>query len=59
MKDFLEGYYLTERSVIPAIYGQASAFLQFARGDYATLQRYVATQVRGLELAKAYLRVRQ
>ncbi|OAV43363.1 isopentenyl-diphosphate delta-isomerase [Lewinella sp. 4G2] len=58
VKDFLEGYYLTERSVLPAIYGQASAFLKFAREDYATLQRYVATQIRGLELANAYLRIR-
>lgn len=58
VKSFLDGYYLTERSELPAVYGQASAFLKFARGDYHTLQRYVATQVRGLELAQAYLRPR-
>jgi isopentenyl-diphosphate delta-isomerase len=55
---FLDGYYLTELAHLPAIYGQASAFLRYARGDYAILRRYVATQVRGLELAKAYLRPR-
>ncbi|NJC27581.1 beta/alpha barrel domain-containing protein [Neolewinella antarctica] len=58
VRTFLDGYYLTERSTMPAIYGQASAFLKFAREDYALLQRYVATQIRGLELAHAYLRVR-
>lgn len=58
LRTFLDGYYLTEKSKLPAIYGQASAFLKYARKDYATLQRYVAGQVRGLELAKAYLRVR-
>ena len=55
---FLDGYYLTEISRLPAIYGQASAFLRYARADYATLQRYVASQLRGLELARAYLSVR-
>ncbi|MCX8210727.1 MAG: isopentenyl-diphosphate delta-isomerase [Lewinella sp.] len=58
LRTFLDGYYLTEKSNLPAIYGQASAFLKYARSDYATLQRYVTEQVRGLELAKAYLRPR-
>jgi len=58
VKSFLDGYYLTEKSELPAVYGQASAFLQYAREDYATLKRYVATQIRGLELARAYLRPR-
>ncbi|MEO0734531.1 MAG: isopentenyl-diphosphate delta-isomerase, partial [Bacteroidota bacterium] len=58
IKTFLDGYYLTERSVLPAVYGQASAFLRHARGDYAELQRYVSLQIRGLELARAYLRPR-
>lgn len=58
LRDFLDGYYLTEKSTLPAIYGQASAFLRHAREDYATLERYVTSQIRGLELAKAYLRVR-
>ncbi|MEL7161356.1 MAG: isopentenyl-diphosphate delta-isomerase [Bacteroidota bacterium] len=58
IKTFLDGYYLTERSVLPAVYGQASAFLRHARGDYAELQRHVSLQIRGLELARAYLRPR-
>ncbi len=58
VRNFLDGYYLTERSTIPAIYGQASAFLRYAREDYETLRRYVDTQIRGLELAHAYLRLR-
>ena len=58
VRDFLDGYYLTEKAALPAIYGQASAFLRHAREDYATLERYVTSQIRGLELAKAYLRVR-
>ena len=58
VRTFLDGYYLMNRAKLPAIYGQASAFLKYAREDYATLQRYVSLQIRGLELAHAYLRPR-
>lgn len=58
VRNFLDGYYLTESAHLPAIYGQASAFLRYARADYATLRRYVATQLRGYALAHAFLRVR-
>jgi isopentenyl-diphosphate delta-isomerase len=58
IQTFLDGYYLTERLHMPAIYGQASAFLRYARGDYEALQQYTAAQVRGLVLARTYLRPR-
>lgn len=58
VRNFLDGYYLTEIARLPAVYGQASAFLRYARGDYAELSAYVGTQLRGLELARAYLRPR-
>ncbi|MBP6826501.1 MAG: isopentenyl-diphosphate delta-isomerase [Saprospiraceae bacterium] len=59
VRDFLDGYYLLKKSVLPAVYGQASGFLKYARGDYAELRIFVEAQVRGLELANAYLRVKQ
>lgn len=58
VKDFLDGYYLTHKINAPAIYGQASAFLKYAQGDYQTLHDYVETQVKGLALAGAFLTVR-
>jgi isopentenyl-diphosphate Delta-isomerase len=58
VKSFLDGYYLINRSKIPAIYGQASAFLKYAREDYASLKSFLELQVRGLQLAYAFLRVR-
>ncbi|MEM9990169.1 MAG: isopentenyl-diphosphate delta-isomerase [Bacteroidota bacterium] len=58
VQNFLDGYYLTQKSTINSIYGQASAFLQHARADYASLRQYVAAQIRGLELANAFLRVK-
>lgn len=53
--DFLDGYYLTRKSVLPAVYGQASAFLRHAQDDYDSLRTFVRSQVRGLELANAFL----
>lgn len=59
VNDFLDGYYLVQRSLLPAVYGKASGFLRHARGEYSELKAYVERQVRGLELAYAFLRVRQ
>ncbi len=59
VRDFLDGYYLLRRSPLPSVYGQASGFLKYAREDYDSLHRYVEAQVRGLELAYAYLQVRE
>jgi len=58
VQDFLDGYFLIKKSAIPAVYGQASGFLKHARGEYAELQTFVQAQVRGLELAQAFLVVR-
>lgn len=58
VRDFLDGYYLIRQSALPAVYGQAAGFLQYARDDYQTLQAYVRAQVRGLALASAFLRVK-
>ncbi len=59
VKDFLDGYYLMNRLNLSSIYGQASGFLKHAQGDYEDLHAYVDAQVKGLNLAKAFLRIRQ
>lgn len=58
VKDFLDGYYLIHKIKYPAIYGQASSFLQPARDSYQALTQYVKTQIEGLEAAYAYLQLR-
>lgn len=58
IKSFLDGYYLTEKLNLPCVYGQASEFLKHARGEYEDLRLYVDSQVQGLELARAFLRVK-
>ncbi len=58
IKTFLDGFYLINKIHFKAVYGQASAFLKHAQGNYADLQHYVASQVKGLELANAFLKIK-
>ena len=58
IQNFLDGFYCIKKLKLPAIYGQASAFLKHAQGDYETLYNYVDAQIQGLELAEAFFRVR-
>jgi isopentenyl-diphosphate delta-isomerase len=57
IKSFLDGYYLVGKSKLPAVYGQAGSFLKYAREGYEPLRQYIHDQVKGLELAYAYLRI--
>ncbi len=59
ISDYLDGYYHVEKSKMNAVYGQASALLKRAREDYETLQSYIKEQIRGYELAQAYLSIRE
>jgi isopentenyl-diphosphate delta-isomerase len=58
IQSFVDGYYLTNKINTSSIYGQASAFLKHARGNYDDLQRFISLEVNGLELAKRFFRVR-
>lgn len=59
IQNFLDGYYLMNRLQLNCVYGQASAFLRHARGSYKELQNYVHSQVEGLELANALLKIKE
>ncbi|MEL7221399.1 MAG: isopentenyl-diphosphate delta-isomerase [Bacteroidota bacterium] len=58
LQSFLDGYYLMEKLNTNCIYGQASAFLRHAQEDYDQLHTYVDAQLRGLAVAKSYLKLR-
>ncbi|MEM1324851.1 MAG: isopentenyl-diphosphate delta-isomerase [Bacteroidota bacterium] len=58
VRNFLDGYYLMSKLQLPSVYGQASSFLRHAQGHYEVLEQYVSDQIKGLELANAFLRVR-
>jgi isopentenyl-diphosphate delta-isomerase len=59
VSNFLDGYYLTQKSKVSSIYGQAGAFLRHARGDYELLQKYVEAQAKGLKMAYAFLQLKE
>ncbi len=58
IRSFLDGYYYISKSSLPSVFGQASGFLRFARGEYHDLQRFVADQVNGLKFANAFLKIK-
>ena len=59
IRNFLDGYYLIKKSLLPAVYGQASGFLKYAREDYGQLRAYTEMQVKGLEMAYAFLKIKE
>jgi isopentenyl-diphosphate delta-isomerase len=58
IRDFLDGYYWMNILRYPSIYGQASGFLKYATESQEALDTYVANQIRGLQLAQTYLRIK-
>jgi isopentenyl-diphosphate Delta-isomerase len=58
VRNFLDGYYLTQKCGLPSIYGQASALLHPAIESYEKLQQYIESQLDGLALAHSLLKVK-
>lgn len=56
--DFLDGYYYVEKMKAKAIYGQASAFLKYAKVGYEELCAHIERQIEGYKLASAFLKVK-
>jgi isopentenyl-diphosphate Delta-isomerase len=59
VKHFLDGYYLIKKSSLPSVYGMASTFMKYAREDYSQLSEFVRSQIEGLEIAEAYLTIKE
>lgn len=58
ISSFLDGYFLINKLSLPSIYGQASAFLTYAQKSYEELEAFIDSQIRGLQFANAFLKVR-
>lgn len=56
--DFLDGYYLTQKSKLPSVVGLASTILKHAH-DYEQLRAFLSSQIKGYRLAQAYLKIRE
>ena len=57
IQNALDGYYLTSKSQLPAVFGMASAVLKHASESYESLQNFLQNQIQVLSLAKAYLKI--
>ncbi len=58
VRDFLDGYYLTQKLKLPSIYGHASGFLKHAQNSYEDLSEYINLQIEGFKLSKTMLKVK-
>ncbi len=59
VKTFLDGYYLTQKCNLPAVYGQASAMLKYAQISYEAVEKFIKMQIDGLALAQAFLTIKE
>ncbi|HRP90568.1 MAG TPA: hypothetical protein PKX92_11085 [Edaphocola sp.] len=59
IKDFLDGYHLLQQSVLPAVYGQGSEFLKYAKISKEALDVFVQNQIDGLLLSRAFLKIKK
>ncbi len=57
VQNALDGYYLTSKSQLPAVFGMASAVLKHASESYGSLAGFLKNQIETLSLAKAYLKI--
>lgn len=53
----LDGYYLTSKSQLPAIFGMASEVLKHASKSYESLAHFLESQIQVLHLAHAFLKI--
>lgn len=58
IQNFLDGYYLMNKLNGNSIYGQASALLKHAENSYEELHQYITSQIEGLKLAQAFLKIK-
>jgi isopentenyl-diphosphate Delta-isomerase len=58
LNNFLDGYYLIQKSRLPAVYGMASNFLNHAMIDQQRLNEYTSNQIEGLRMAYGFLKVK-
>lgn len=57
IQNALDGYYLTSKSQLPAVFGMASAVLKHASVSYESLSAFLENQIQTLQLANAFLTI--
>lgn len=59
IKNFLDGYYLTQKSAIQAVYGMAGVVLQHAMSSKKDLWDFLKAETEGYKYAKAFLKIKE
>ncbi|MBI1305799.1 MAG: type 2 isopentenyl-diphosphate Delta-isomerase [Bacteroidetes bacterium] len=57
VRDFLDGYYLSQKLKATSIYAHASLFLKYAEKGQDELMEFAEAQIRGYRLASRFLKV--
>ncbi|MCP4913019.1 MAG: type 2 isopentenyl-diphosphate Delta-isomerase [Oligoflexia bacterium] len=58
IKNYLDGFYLTQKCQLPCLYGQAKGFLEYAFLGEQALRDYVESQIMGLKMAHSFLSIK-
>ncbi len=58
INSYLDGYYYINKINADAVYGQAYNMLKYAAKSYKVLQKYLLEEIKGLELAYSYLKLK-
>jgi isopentenyl-diphosphate delta-isomerase len=59
VRNFLDGYYLTKKSILPSVYGMANVLLQHAMTSKEELFNFIKAEVEGYKFASQFLRIRK
>lgn len=58
IRNFLDGYYHTEKCALPAVYGMAGVILQHAMTSKQDLYDFIEAEKQGFQFARAFLKIR-
>ncbi len=59
IQNFLDGYYLTKKSTLPALYGMANVLLQHALSSKDELFNFIKAEVEGYKFASNFLSLKK
>ena len=58
IESYLDGFYYINKISTTAVYGQAYNMLKHAAESYESLKNYLTEEIKGLELAYTYLKLK-
>lgn len=59
IKNFLDGYYFTQKAAIPGVYGMAGIVLKHARNSKEDLFNFIKAEQNGYMFASAFLKIKE